>query len=142
MALSVAVRVSGDLRDCKTDLSTDSIFPLYSITKTLTAVCVLRATEAGLLGFDVPVREWLPEVDIPESVTLTHLLRHTSGLGDYGALAGYHQAVRRHPDRPWTRQQFLDAVLPNGLHFAPGQGWAYSNVGYMRKLPRSIDSGR
>jgi len=87
--------------------------------------------EIGLLALDVPVRAWLPEVDIPESVTLTHVLRHTSGLGDYGRLASYHRAVRRQPERPWTRQQFLDAVLPNGLLFEPGQGWAYSNVGYM-----------
>jgi CubicO group peptidase (beta-lactamase class C family) len=32
---------------------------------------------------------------------------------------------------PWTRQQFLDAVLPDGLLFAPGERFSYSNVGYM-----------
>jgi D-alanyl-D-alanine carboxypeptidase len=70
-------------------------------------------------------------VDIPATITLTHLLRHTSGLRDYGALPEYHQAVRTHPDQPWTRQQFLDAVLSKGWLFAPGESWAYSNVGYM-----------
>ena len=39
--------------------------------------------------------------------------------------------MRRYPGPPWTRQQFLDAVLPNGLLFSPGDSWAYSNVGYM-----------
>jgi D-alanyl-D-alanine carboxypeptidase len=39
--------------------------------------------------------------------------------------------VRTHPDQPWTRQDFLDAVLPNRLLFAPGEGWSYSNIGYM-----------
>src|SRR5207237_1332310 len=43
----------------------------------------------------------------------------------------YHHAVRTFPDRPWTRQQFLDAVLSTGLLFEPGESWAYSNVGYM-----------
>ena len=62
---------------------------------------------------------------------LTQLLRHTSGLRDYGPLPGYHKAVRTHPDKPWTREQFLDAVLPKGLLFSPGESWAYSNVGYM-----------
>lgn len=131
MALSVAVRVDGALRDCPTDLSTDSVFPIYSITKTLTAVCTLRLCEAGALDLDVPVKHYLPELEIHPAVQLTHLLTHTSGIGDYGPLPEYHRAVRNHPDRPWTRQQFLDAVLPHGLMFEAGAGWAYSNVGSM-----------
>jgi D-alanyl-D-alanine carboxypeptidase len=87
--------------------------------------------EAGSLRLDVPIHGWLPELEIPSTVTLTHLLRHTSGLGDYGSLPEYHQAVRLHPDRPWTRQDFLDAVLPKGMLFVPGESWAYSNIGYM-----------
>ena len=42
-----------------------------------------------------------------------------------------HAAVRAHPDRPWTRQQFLDAVLAQGMRFAPGEKFSYSNVGYL-----------
>jgi D-alanyl-D-alanine carboxypeptidase len=36
-----------------------------------------------------------------------------------------------HPDRPWTRQQFLDGVLVKGMLFAPGERFSYSNVGCM-----------
>ena len=131
MSVAVAVRIDGVLRDHPSDLSADSGFPIYSITKTLTAICVLRLVEAGALRLDVPIRDWLPEVELPATVTLTHLLQHTSGLRDYGPLPEYHEAVRLHPDRPWTRQEFLDAVLPKGLLFAPGESWAYSNIGYM-----------
>ena len=129
--ISAASRVNGELRSTATDLPTDTVFPIYSITKTLTAICVLRLAELGSFRLDAAARQWLPEVNLPATITLTHLLRHTSGLGDYGPLPEYHQAVRTHPDRPWTRQQFLDAVLPQGLLFAPGESWAYSNVGYM-----------
>jgi len=131
MPVAVAVRINGVLRDHETDLSTDSGFPIYSITKTLTAICALRLAEADSLRLDVPIHRLLPEVDLPATVTLTHLLRHTSGLRDYGPLPEYHQAVRLHPDRPWTRKAFLDAVLPKGMLFAPGESWAYSNIGYM-----------
>ena len=131
MPVAVAVRINGVLRDHPTDFSTDSIFPVYSITKTLTAICVLRLVEAGSLRLDVPIHGWLPEIELPATVTLAHLLRHTSGISDYGPLPEYHQAVRLHPDRPWTRKDFLDAVLPKGMLFAPGEGWAYSNIGYM-----------
>jgi D-alanyl-D-alanine carboxypeptidase len=131
MALSIALRVNGELRDTHTDLSSESVFPIYSITKTLTAICVLRLAELGSLRLDDDVRQWLPEVNLPVAITLTHLLRHTSGLRDYGPLPEYHEAVRMHPTRPWTRQEFLDATVPKGLLFLPGDSWAYSNVGYM-----------
>jgi D-alanyl-D-alanine carboxypeptidase len=57
--------------------------------------------------------------------------RHTSGLRDYGALSEYREAVKSSSSTPWTDQQFLAATLPHGLLFAPGEGWAYSNVGYL-----------
>jgi hypothetical protein len=47
MPVAVAVRINGVLRDHQSDLSTDCVFPVYSITKTLTARCVLRLT-AGI----------------------------------------------------------------------------------------------
>jgi D-alanyl-D-alanine carboxypeptidase len=129
--VSVAVRVNGDLRPMPGEMPADAVFPIYSITKTLTAICVLRLAELGSIKIDDSVRDWLPEVNVPRPITLTHLLRHTSGLRDYGPLPEYHHAVRTHPDQPWTRQEFLDAVLPKGLLFAPGQNFSYSNVGYM-----------
>lgn len=129
--VSAAVRVNGELRFTRTDFPADAIFPIYSITKTLTAICVLRLAEAGSLRLADAARQWLPELNIPGTITLTHLLRHTSGLRDYGPLPEYHDAVRTCPGRPWTRQQFLDAVLPKGVLFAPGESFSYSNVGYM-----------
>ena len=131
MALSVALRINGELRDTEADLTPEARFPVYSITKTLTAICVLRLAEFGSFNLDDDVRKWLPEVNLPTAITLTHLLRHTSGLRDYGPLPEYHEAVRTHPARPWTRREFLDATVPKGLLFSPGQSWAYSNIGYM-----------
>jgi D-alanyl-D-alanine carboxypeptidase len=129
--VSAAVRINGELRSIATDFPAHAVFPIYSITKTLTAICVLRLAETGSLRLVDAARQWLPDLRIPTTITLTHLLRHTSGLRDYGPMPGYHEAVRAHPDRPWTRQQFLDAVLAHGMLFAPGERFAYSNVGYM-----------
>ncbi|HZR22486.1 MAG TPA: serine hydrolase domain-containing protein [Vicinamibacterales bacterium] len=128
---SVGVRVNGRLRDVPTDLPTDAFFPIYSITKTLTAICVLRLVEHGVFGLDDPITAHVTDVDLPKAITLTHLLRHTSGLRDYGPLKVYHDAVRAHAGVPWTRQQFLDSVVPAGLHFPPGETFSYSNPGYM-----------
>src|SRR3954470_6765615 len=115
--VSAAIRVNGDLRPTAADVPADAVFPIYSITKTLTAVSVLRLVERGAFRLGDSAGQWLPETEIPPAITLTHLLRHRSGLRDYGPLPEYHAAVRTHPDRPWTRQAFLDAGLRNGLLF-------------------------
>src|SRR3712207_4391001 len=39
--------------------------------------------------------------------------------------------LRAAPDRPWTADEFLARTLPLGLRFPPGQGWAYSNIGFL-----------
>jgi D-alanyl-D-alanine carboxypeptidase len=130
-AASVAIRINGELRPVDAPIPADAVFPIYSITKTLTAICALRLVERGAFQLSDPIRRLLPDIDLPESITLAHLLRHTSGLRDYGGLPEYHGAVRSHPATPWTRQQFLEAVLPGGLLFAPGDSWSYSNAGYM-----------
>ena len=99
----------------------DAVFPIYSITKTLTPICALRLVENGSLGLTDVVREWLPDVNIPATITLTHLLRHRSGLRDYGWLPECHASVRTRPDQPWTRKQFSAACCPNRLCLRPAR---------------------
>jgi D-alanyl-D-alanine carboxypeptidase len=134
--ISAAVRLDGRLlwSSSGTDggiFSGAARFPIYSITKTLTAICVLRLHETRSLNVTDPVRKWLPDLAVSDAITLAHLLRHTSGLKDYGPLPAYHAAVRARPGQPWTDQQFLDVARSSGVLFESGRGWAYSNVGYM-----------
>lgn len=67
------------------EATTDSLFQIGSITKTMTATVVMRLVDEGRLDLDRPVVEVLPEFKVadPEvtaSVTLRHLLTHTSGI--------------------------------------------------------------
>jgi D-alanyl-D-alanine carboxypeptidase len=64
-------------------------------------------------------------------VTLRQLLGHTAGLPDYGGLPEYNAAIRAAPERAWSGDEFLARTLPRGPLFAPGEGWAYSNIGYL-----------
>jgi len=108
----------------------DSRFLVMSITKSLTAAAVLRLVEQGQLELDGPLSRWMPEFPHASRLTIRHLLQHTSGLPDYGPLKSYHEAVRR-GDRPWTFDEFLERTNAEELRFEPGQGWSYSNIGYM-----------
>ncbi|HEY5971160.1 MAG TPA: serine hydrolase domain-containing protein [Pseudoxanthomonas sp.] len=79
----------------------DSIFRIYSMTKTVTTVAVLMLVEEGKLSLDDPVRKTLPEfahmqvfvggsADKPDlrdaraEVTLRQLLTHTAGFATAG----------------------------------------------------------
>ncbi len=146
----VAVRVNGELMFREilqgTDLRIGTAdpsrlrFPIYSITKTMTAVCALRLHESGLLDLDERVTHWFPELPLHSSMTVAHLLRHRSGIPDYGPVPEYHDAVCTTPYSPWTTEEFLEMTLARGTRFDPGNGWSYSNTGYMllRQILESI----
>ena len=102
--------------------STDRV-PWWSYTKTVLSIATLRLVEAGLLKLDERI---LCELYNPR-----HLLRHEAGLPDYGRLARYHSDVAA-GKRPWPVDRLLAAVDAGRLRYEPGDGWAYSNVGYLK----------
>ncbi len=60
-------------------------FPTASVSKMFTAICVARLIENGLCGFEQPIGEIVPSLEphFDPDVTLSSLLSHRSGLGDY-----------------------------------------------------------
>ncbi len=102
--------------------SAEARFPYWSFTKTVIAVSALKLVEAGTLNLDAPFKE--------QAYSLRQLFAHTAGLPDYGQLAEYHAAVAAE-EAPWSRKKLLDKALKKELLFEPGDGWAYSNIGYM-----------
>ena len=66
------------------------------------------------------------------------LLDHTSRVRDYGSLPEYHEAVRTRLGAAWGDDEFLAGTDAAGPQFAPGEGWAYSNTGYLL-LRRLLD---
>jgi D-alanyl-D-alanine carboxypeptidase len=114
-----------------TPLAVDTRWYIYSVTKTLIAALILQRAEQGALALDAPVQSYLPHLALDQPVTVRQLLNHTGGLPDYGGLPAYAAALKADPTTPWDDATFLTATLAQGMLFAPGQGWAYSNLGYM-----------
>ncbi|WP_342315755.1 serine hydrolase domain-containing protein [Lysobacter sp. FW306-1B-D06B] len=101
-------------------------YRLASISKQFTATAVLLLAQDGRLGLDDPVRRWLPSLPAAaDTVTIRHLLTHTSGLIDYEDVMD-----------PADPRQVHDADVLRLLesqdrtYFAPGAGYRYSNSGY------------
>ncbi|HEV7215408.1 MAG TPA: serine hydrolase domain-containing protein, partial [Chloroflexota bacterium] len=97
-------------------VTAETLFPLASVTKPMTAALVLTLVEAGQIALDEPVCTVLPEMLHPatERITLRHMLTHTSGLPGFLA----ENAALRAEQQPLAR--FVEASLSTAPRFPPG----------------------
>jgi CubicO group peptidase (beta-lactamase class C family) len=124
-------------------LRPETLFPVASMTKPITAAAVLGLVEDGLVGLNRPVQEYVPELvgEGKEVVMLHHLLTHTSGMRDGEIEAELRARIERGelpraedvlPGSPGLA--FLVQVregLAAPLWKKPGEEMSYSNNGYM-----------
>jgi CubicO group peptidase (beta-lactamase class C family) len=108
----------------------DTIFEAGSIAKQFTAAAVLLLAREGKLSLDDQARKYVPELpDYGKPLAVRHLLTHTSGLRDWGAveeIAGWPRT-----SRVYTHAHVLDIVSrQKSLNFEPGTNWSYCNTGY------------
>ncbi len=108
----------------------DTIFEAGSVAKQFTAMAVLLLAKDGKLSLDDPARKYLPELpDYGAPLTIRHLLNHTSGLRDWGSVAGIAGAPRT--TREYTHAHVLDIVSrQKALNFPTGTQWSYTNTGF------------
>lgn len=108
-----------------TSVTTDTLFRIGSITKSFTAVALLKLEAEGLLSLDDTIKKWLPQVPPSwESITIRQLLNHTSGLADYIHIA-------HDWEKQWLPDELVGFVHNELLHFSPGAGWEYCNTNYL-----------
>jgi CubicO group peptidase (beta-lactamase class C family) len=117
----------------------DTIYPVASLTKPITATAAMLLVEDGLLGLQRPVSDYLPEFsgEGKQAVMVYHLLTHTSGLRDQDVNA--HAAKKRGivaspppeaTQHPWINEYlFLRYDAPLGK--PPGVEMSYCNCGYI-----------
>lgn len=111
-------------------VSGDAVFRVASLSKSFTALAVMRLRDQGKLSLDAPIADYLPELRELRGVTrdaapitARMLLTHASGLpwdDTWGAVSfGFGEAD-------------LDAVLRAGVSLArePGSAFEYSNLGF------------
>lgn len=107
----------------------DTVFHIASISKQFTAFAILLLEKDGKLSLDDDIRKHLPEMhDFGKTITIRHLLLHTSGLRDQWSLltlAGW-----RMDDVITDDDIFRLACRQRDLNFPPGDRHLYSNMGY------------
>jgi CubicO group peptidase (beta-lactamase class C family) len=107
-----------------------TIYEAGSVTKQFTAAAIQLLAAQGKLSLDDEVRKYIPELpDYGVPLTIRHMMTHTSGLRDWGSvagIAGWPRTTRAH-----THAHVLDIVSrQRALNFTPGSEHSYSNTGY------------
>lgn len=113
----------------KTPATTASMFRIASMSKSFTAMAIVKLRDEGKLHLDDAVSKYIPELknqgltSDAAPITIRDLLTHSAGFPE---------------DNPWgdrqlekTSQEFL-AFIKKGIHFstATGLSYEYSNVGF------------
>lgn len=110
-----------------TPVTPDSIFPIASADKALTASGVMKAMELGKLRLDEPIQKYL-DVPLP-GVTLAMLLSHTSGIPDMDVALALRYGS--HMFQHYTTAELLDAIRNAGVEAAPNEQYSYSDSGLL-----------
>ena len=110
-------------------ITPSTIFHVASVSKQFTAFAITMLAQEGKLALDDDVRKYLTEVpDFGKTITIRHLIHHTSGLRDQWellAMAGWRL------DDVITKQHILKMVRhQKELNFEPGEEYLYCNTGY------------
>jgi serine-type D-Ala-D-Ala carboxypeptidase len=121
-------------------LRTDSVFPISSLTKPVTATAAMILVEDGLLGLNRPVVDYIPEIcgEGTEEILVHHLLTHTSGYNDEALQAFYMKSGGKWPEFPPCPEnqhplihELLYMTYPAPLWKAPGVIMSYCNYNYI-----------
>ncbi|NNF57189.1 MAG: beta-lactamase family protein, partial [Rhodothermaceae bacterium] len=104
-------------------LTPATIFDAGSLTKQFVAAAVLLLVDDGRIALADNVRNYIPELpDAGYTITVDHLLTHTSGIRDWTGLSRLSSGD----------EDALTMILrQRGLNFTPGEEWSYSNSGYV-----------
>lgn len=106
-----------------------TVFDIGSTSKQFTASAIALLAQDGKLTLDDDVRKHIPELpQYQKTITIRHLLNHTSGLRDYLTLMSLRGV---NFDGVTTDEDALDLIVrQKALNFEPGSEYLYSNSGF------------
>ncbi len=110
-------------------ITPSTVFHVASVSKQFTAAAVALLAHEGKLSLDDDIRSYLPDIpDFGHTITVRHLVHHTSGLRDQWELL---QLAGWRMDDVITEDHILKMVhRQQKLNFVPGDEHMYSNTGY------------
>ena len=110
-------------------ITSTTVFDIASVSKQFTGLAISTLIQEGKVKLDDDIRTYLPEVpQFKKTITIRHLLHHTSGLRDWPE--ALHAAGWRW-DEVFSFNDIMRLVKnQKELDFEPGERYSYSNTGY------------
>src|SRR4028118_663176 len=104
-------------------------FNLASVSKPFTAFSIALLAQQGKLSLDDDIRKYIPELQkYDETVTIRHLIHHTSGIREYQALVRFGGLGT---DNAYSPKAIINILArQKNISFKPGAKYSYSNSGY------------
>jgi CubicO group peptidase (beta-lactamase class C family) len=124
-------------RSFQVPCTADTKFKIASITKAFTSVLVLQLAEERKIDLDAPIKTYLPNYagEGGGTVTIHHLLNHTSGLPNADAgIGGLPDALARgipHYQLPAKPEELISRFYSGKLLHEPGKNFSYNNADYI-----------
>ena len=111
-----------------TKIAPESVFRIGSITKQFTAVAVLQLVESGKIALTDPITKFISDYPTQgKTITIEHLLTHTSGIQSYTDKPTFLTSMRTDT----TPADLIATFRNDPMQFDPGAKWAYNNSGYI-----------
>lgn len=108
----------------------ETVFELGSITKPFTALAISHLVEQGKITLDDKISDYLAALpDSWNSITIWHLLTHTSGIADYFSAIDASQSSLWQPH--YLNKKIIEVVADLPLKFQPGEDAEYCNTGFV-----------
>jgi CubicO group peptidase (beta-lactamase class C family) len=109
------------------NMTSENVFEVGSITKQFTAVAILMLLEEGKLSLEDDITKFIPEYPTNgKTITIHHLLTHTSGIKSYTAMQSFGKVMTMDE----SPLKFIDFFKNEPMDFTPGEQYSYSNSGY------------
>ena len=97
------------------------------MTKQFTAIAILMLEEQGKLNVTQTVSKYVPDYPAGDSITIHHLLTHTSGIKDFTKM----KSLRDSAQKEMTPIMLVDFFKNEPIDFKPGEKFEYNNSGYV-----------
>jgi len=123
MLYSRAIGYSVYTDDKKIPTTENSTYRIGSISKIFTAVIVFQLIEEGKTSLETPLENYFPQYPNSAAITISSLLRHTSGIRNMTSIAS--------KETPRSQEEMLTIIAQRPPKYKPGKKTSYSNSNFL-----------
>lgn len=105
----------------------NSKYRIGSISKSFTAVLVLKAVEEKKIDLKQTIDKWFPTIENAKEITIIQLLSHRSGIHNFTDNENY----LTWNTQPKTEKEMVKIIAKGGSDFKPGSIAKYSNSNFV-----------